>query len=576
MSSPDGPDHADHADQADQPDHADHDPDEVGELDLVATTTALRALRRHRRRKRVASIHWVDALYRTYVAAVVGIVVVLVVSGLVGDGEVSGSALDRVVADGPAAVGVVVAIALALGLRSGGQGGPLALEAAEVRHVLLAPVPHRAALWHPALLQLRFAAFVGAVVGAIGGQLAARRLPGAPLAWVTVGGAFGLILAMAALGAALVCSGWQVPRWVTTLLGAGLIGWAVADLTGHAPPAPTTFLGELALWPVELQWVAIPAALVALALVPLGLAAMGGLRVEAAERRAALVGQLRFAATMQDLRTVLVLRRQLAQERPRSRPWVRLRRVGRWLPVWRRDWHGILRFPGTRLGRIVLLAVVGGLSLRGAWDGTTPLLVLAGLAFFVAGLEAAEPLAQEVDHRDRTDVMPTELGDVLVRHLPAAAVVAVLVGGLAAGAAALAGPPAIAVAACAAASVSGALAGVAGGAASVVMGAPEPSSGSETVGLVPPEVAGLKIAARTAWPPAMALVGCLPLLVTRAAHDGGYPAFQPTATAVLGVLVLVSITAAWVRFREPARAWFRRQMDEAAQQSGMRGAKEPT
>ncbi|MBK9179812.1 MAG: hypothetical protein IPM45_09645 [Acidimicrobiales bacterium] len=564
MSSPDGPD------------HTDHDADDVGELDLDATADALRALRRHRRRKRVASIHWVDALYRTYVAAVVGIVVVLLVSSFVGDGEVTGSALDRVLADGPAAVGVVVAVALALGLRSGGQGGPLALEAAEVRHVLLAPVPHRTALWHPAVQQLRFAAFVGAVIGAIGGQLAARRLPGSPLAWVAVGGAFGLVLALAALGAALVCSGWHVPRWVTTLVGAGLVGWAVADLTGHAPTAPTSLLGELALAPASFDWVAIPAALATLALVPLGLLAMGGLTVEAAERRAALVGQLRFAATMQDLRTVLVLRRQLAQERPRSRPWVRLRRVGRRLPVWRRDWHGILRFPGTRLARIALLALVGGLSLRAAWDGTTPLLVLAGLAFFVAGMEAAEPLSQEVDHRDRTDVLPTELGDVLVRHLPAAGVVAVLVGGVAAGAAALAGPPAMAVAACAAASVTGALAGVAGGAASVVMGAPEPSSGSETAGLVPPEVAGLKIAARTAWPPAMAVVGCLPLLATRVAEEKGYPAFRPTATACVGVVLLVSITAAWVRFREPARAWFRRQMEEAAQQSGMRPAKEPT
>src|SRR4051794_41361499 len=36
--------------------------------------------------------------------------------------------------------------------------------------------------------------------------------------------------------------------------------------------------------------------------------------------RTELVGQLRFAVTLQDLRTVLVLRRQLAQERPRARP----------------------------------------------------------------------------------------------------------------------------------------------------------------------------------------------------------------------------------------------------------------
>ena len=32
---------------------------------------------------------------------------------------------------------------------------------------------------------------------------------------------------------------------------------------------------------------------------------------EAAERRSSLVGQIRFAATLQDVRTVIVLRRQL-------------------------------------------------------------------------------------------------------------------------------------------------------------------------------------------------------------------------------------------------------------------------
>ena len=50
---------------------------------------------------------------------------------------------------------------------------------------------------------------------------------------------------------------------------------------------------------------------------------VAGSSLEAAERRTELVGQLRFAVTLQDLRTVLVLRRQLAQERPRSRPWIR-------------------------------------------------------------------------------------------------------------------------------------------------------------------------------------------------------------------------------------------------------------
>src|SRR4051794_18679512 len=113
-----------------------------------------------------------------------------------------------------------------------------------------------------------------------------------------------------------------------------------------------------------------------------------------ATRRASLAGQLRFAATLQDIRTVIVLRRQLAQERPRTRPWIRLkaRQRARW-PVWRRAWHGILRWPLARVVRLTILSAVAGACLVAAWRGTTPLIVLAGLALFVASLDAVEPLS---------------------------------------------------------------------------------------------------------------------------------------------------------------------------------------
>ena len=55
----------------------------------------------------------------------------------------------------------------------------------------------------------------------------------------------------------------------------------------------------------------------ALAIPVVGLLGIGGTSIEAAERRSGLVGALRFAATIQDLRTVIVLHRQLAQERSR-------------------------------------------------------------------------------------------------------------------------------------------------------------------------------------------------------------------------------------------------------------------
>src|SRR5205814_10176308 len=50
----------------------------------------------------------------------------------------------------------------------------------------------------------------------------------------------------------------------------------------------------------------------------LGLHLVGNVSVEAAERRSTLVGQLRFAATLQDIRTVIVLRRDRKSTRLNS------------------------------------------------------------------------------------------------------------------------------------------------------------------------------------------------------------------------------------------------------------------
>src|SRR3954469_16678672 len=128
---------------------------------MVARLThpVLADLRRTRRSNRVAEIDWVDALYRAYLTGIALVVGVVALSGTVGDDELRPSQVARVLADGPAVIGLVLAVAVAIGVRSGGRGGPLALEAAEVRHVLLAPIPRAEALRLPALRQLRFAAF---------------------------------------------------------------------------------------------------------------------------------------------------------------------------------------------------------------------------------------------------------------------------------------------------------------------------------------------------------------------------------------------------------------------------------
>src|SRR4051812_14652548 len=94
-------------------------------------------LRRARRRRRTSDVDVFEALYRSYLTAVLVGLAILMLSGLTGDTRLTESALDHVRRDGAAAVGLACAFVVAVGLRSGGRGGPLVIEAADVRHVLL-------------------------------------------------------------------------------------------------------------------------------------------------------------------------------------------------------------------------------------------------------------------------------------------------------------------------------------------------------------------------------------------------------------------------------------------------------
>lgn len=527
---------------------------------MEAPADALRALRRARRRNRIAAIDVWDAVYHAYISAIVAIAAVLFISSFVGDGRVTAATADRVASEGPAWLGLIAAVAIAGGLRSGSRGGPLAIEAAEVRHVLLAPVDRGLALRGSALRQLRFAAFVGIVAGAIGGQLAVRRLPGAPVAWVATGAAYGLSVTCLAIGCGFVACGRRLPRPLATLGALAAIGWAVADI-GWGIWSPTRLVGSLALWPLEVHPIDIAAPAVIALLVVAGVMGLRGSSIEAAERRTSLVGQLRFAVTVQDLRTVIVLRRQLALDRPRSRPWISLRRRGKHLPTWTRDWRGICRFPAARVLRLVVLAAGAGFVGRGVWNGTSPLVIVGGLALYLAALEAVEPLAQDVDQSDRSDSVPVEQGVLLLRHLPAAAVLMIFAGAIALLTGWLVDPTAKALAVGAIVLAPATLCATAGAVTSVVMGAPAPAG--DTSQLLPPEVAGMRIAGRTAWPIIVSVAGFLPLVAGRRAFENGHDPVGPAAITAGFMLVLAIGTALWVRFRVPAKAWWRAMLEES-------------
>jgi hypothetical protein len=530
-------------------------------LTLAESASVVAELRRARRRQRVAAIHWIDALYQVYVTALVAVVAIVLLSGAVGDGEVDASTLADIEAHGPAAIGLLVSLVVLFGLRSGSRGGPLALERPDVRHVLLSPVDRGVALRGPAWRQLRFLVAVGAAVGATAGQLALRRLPGNPVEWLLVGAAFGVAVVGLGYGCALLASGLGAKQWAASLGGGLLVAWSVADLTGTLPASPTSFVGSLAIWPVELDPAGVAGPLLAVVLVAVGMRFVSGASLEAAERRTALVGQLRFAVTLQDLRTVLVLRRQLAQERPRSKPWFRaLRRTPRW-PVWHRGVRSVARWPVSRIVRVLLMAVTAGLSMRGVWAGTTPLIVLAGLALWVAALDAAEPLGQEIDHPGRTDSFPVERGQILLQHLAITWVVSSITGALAG---AVAAAPIGAEVPVAPALLAGAIAGLLAGSGAIVstvQGAPDPV---DALSITTPEIAGVRTVYRTAFPPAMAILGILPLLAARASVRGieEPPPVSAAINVALPLLGLTVLVGGWVRFRDDIRAW----MAQAAEQ----------
>lgn len=565
----------------------------------------LKDLRATRRRQRIADFDAFEALYRAYLTGITLTMAVLLLSGLTGDSKLSPGQVADIRTYGGAVVGLAVALVFAIGMRSGGRGGPLVVEAADVRHVLLAPIDRSVALRGPAIRQLRFLVLIGGGAGAIIGLLALRRVPGTPGAWLACGAIVGASTVSAGFGLAMIVSGRRFGRWWGGLLALAVLGWSAADVNWHLVTSPASLLGRLALWPLAVHPLDLVGLLIAVAAVAAGLAVAGGTSLEASERRASLVGQIRFAATLQDLRTVIVLRRQLAQELPRQQPWLRLPRAipkawlsgtahpttgagspagagsapggvegraGRLrirrLPVWRRGWHGILRWPAMRYVRVGVLGAIAGLSLVGVWHGTTPLLVVAGLALYIAGLDATEPLAQEVDHPDRRDEYDVASGLLHLRQLGPSAVLMVLIGGIGVIAAAVAtGGSATAWQVGAIMVVPAALCGLGAAAVSVVKGPPAALSSQSAL---MPEAAGARAMGRLLLPPILATAGVLPILAARSASQHG----RPVGAALAGVEQIVSLVViaffAWIRWQEDAHRWWVAQMDDVKQASRAR------
>jgi hypothetical protein len=313
------------------------------------------------------------------------------------------------------------------------------------------------------------------------------------------------------------------------------------------------------MWGMEQNPVDLLSAAVVLALAVVAVVLCPRLRLEPLTKRADLVSQLRFAVTMQDLRTVVLLRRQLRGERPRTTPWFRIRRSASpstTRAVWQRDLRGLARYPASRLARMAMLAMCGGLAVVAVLAGTTPAMIGVGIVGYLLGLEAIEPMSQEIDHPDLNESVPIERSWLLVRHflapgvslIPFAAIAAVVVTAV---------DPSHAAAAFALA-VPVAWAGACGAIVSVVRDAPSPNkpttpSGSAAMSAVPPEFAGFTSSLRLLLPLVVSTISSITVLAMREAPSAG----QAVRLGLLDILV-VAATGAWVHKRDDwAAAWQR-------------------
>ncbi|MET0911092.1 MAG: hypothetical protein ABWZ99_16620 [Ilumatobacteraceae bacterium] len=564
---------------------------------MTDARATLRELRRTRTKRRLGSTDWIDIAYRVYLFAFAGLIAVVVVSDAI-DGLIDDDVdVNVLLTKGPSILGIAVMLAVALGLRSGADGGPISVETADIRHVLLAPMSRRAVLFTPIWQRLRSTMFSFGLVGAVVGQLVATELVGSRAAWAASCAIFGAIVGALFVGAGVLAHAAHLARWAASLVGTLLVAWQAAvawgiwndETEGIARIGPANLAGNVALWGIDqrpIDWLAI---VIAAVVVGLSLVCGDRLRLEPLARRGELVSQLRFAATSQDLRTVVLLRRQLRAEAPRNRAWFgtrvgsasqagerpaptvgsghsppvgpRRRDGGTTSPahqpkrsvVWRRGLRSFGRLPASRVVRIVILAIAAGVfgSLTVTASPLFALLLLG--AIFVLGLESIEALSQEVDRADRTDGLPIDRGWIFANHLLAPAVLLAVTGMISATTASILDPQHIVAAFAIAVPVlwGGAL----GPVVATVNDAPPTASAATTtlmgterdteMSFMPQEFAGATTVISTLLPVAISCIGVVPVVLLR---------LDPTAAtglrAVIGVGLAIALTATWVRRRD--------------------------
>jgi hypothetical protein len=356
------------------------------------------------------------------------------------------------------------------------------------------------------------------------------------------------LAALTAVGAALLASGLRISRTVANLAGLVVIALAVADLLSLHVAAPTTSFGVLALWQITAGPGVVVAALLAVAMSVAGVLFVSGMSIEKARERAGLVEQLRFALTMQDLRTVVLLRRHLAHEQLRVTPWFSL--------PWslsgnarRRAVRGLLHFRIGRVLRMLLLGAAAGLLLGWTTDVPALLAPAAGILFLV-GYDAVEALGQEIDHQMLWASHPmAEPGHLLTQFLEVGMVACLPVTIVAAAVASLVtGFGDGRIVALVAIAVLGAGGAATGAAVSTVLGPPDMATMASRYGS--PDMIGWALVIRAILPVIVTAITILPVLAMREhgvdAHIG-----STAVSLITPAAVAITLGWQWLRSRSP-------------------------
>lgn len=380
---------------------------------------ALADLSKARRRHFVEKIDIINAIYKAYIVGAALLIAGSFLVGLVQSAPLGSSAQKALVNDGPLYIGLLFALAIFLGLRSGSRGGPLALQGADVRMILLSGVPRSKFLRSKALSQVRSIALPTLLIGGLIGGVAHRALEAGTLPLVVEGALIAFFLSLVLFGSGYLASGLRLNKWLASLVGVIILLVPAYGIWKNSLIFPGAWLGEVFFNQSKVSN-SLLAAAIAVVIFVFGLFFVDRLSLEMLERRARLVGTLRFAATTRDIRTVILLRRQLSGERPRSgRTFLSSLDIGNGMTavVAKRAIASIERWPVERYIRFLVLAVVAGVSTRMMWSGSFLPLGVAIVALFVAATDLLEPLSQMADRPEAVSGIGVKVSKVESRLL---------------------------------------------------------------------------------------------------------------------------------------------------------------